>query len=77
MVQQQSSLPHWHVSAQQATNRTDASGRFISGVLVTFSADNGVSDSVFVPDNQYYPDMVKAMILARLQQHTDVLGLKG
>lgn len=76
-MQNGAAMPHWRVTGQQETNRTDATGRFVSGVLVAFTIDNGVAGSVFVPDAQYTPDNVKQLIAARVAQLTGVANLAG
>lgn len=70
-------MPAWRVISQSETNRTDAAGHFVSGVLVYYTTANGVSGSVFIPDSQYNPDTVKARINERVAQHNVVGGLQG
>lgn len=67
----------WNVTTQQETTRPDSTGRFVSGVLVTFTTSNGLSGSVFVPDAQYTPDNVRSAIQARVEQMVGVQSLQG
>lgn len=67
----------WKVTGQQETNRTSTTGQFVSGMLVSFQTDSGHAGSVFVPDSQYKPDIVKAMIAARVAQLDSVQSLEG
>lgn len=69
--------PNWVVTAQQQTNRTDATGRFVAGWLVTFSTKEGLAGSVFIPENLYTPEYVKQAINARYVQMQSVQNLTG
>lgn len=69
--------PAWRVIGQSETNRSDATGHFASGVLVTYVTREGVTGSVFVPDAKYTPDTVTSMINARVAQHSVIGQLQG
>ena len=76
MVQGGSRSP-WRVTAQTPQSRPTPQGQFVQGVLVSFTADNGVAASVFVPDAQYTTDNVRAAILAKLDAMSEVQNLQG
>jgi hypothetical protein len=67
----------WKVEAQHETVDTDASGRPVPGVKVSFVTGLGVHGSVFVPKSQYSPDNVKAAIAAAAGQIDAVHKLTG
>ena len=57
----------WKIVSQQEMTQPDAMGRYIKGVTVGFTTENGISGSVFVPDAQYSVDNVKKLVDARAQ----------
>lgn len=67
----------WRIVSQQETTRPDNSGRFVSGVLVMFQTSNGLTGSVFVPDQQYTPDVVRQLVQQRVDLMTAVHTLEG
>lgn len=63
------------VPPQVPTYGTDASGKPTSGRDVTWQASNGTSGTVFVPDAQYTPDGVRAIVNAAVAQEMAISGL--
>lgn len=62
----------WKVLYQQETVGRSVSGVFGKGVEITFQTGSGLIGSVFVPRDQYRPDLSKAMIAAaaaNLEEH--------
>jgi hypothetical protein len=56
--------PAWRVTAVNQTTGQDSTGRYTQGKEVSFTLASGVSGTVFVPDNMFNPDAVKAAIMA-------------
>ncbi len=53
----------WRVTGQGApTSDVDSTGTVTRGVTVYFQTGNGVNSSVFVPETNYTPDLVRAQI---------------
>lgn len=52
------------VTAQLQTTQLYG-GRFVRGVEVSFTTTKGNSGSVFIPEDQYNPDNVKAQVSAK------------
>ena len=67
----------WSVTSQQEVTRADPTGRFVPGVLVGFRTTAGVDGTVFVPDSQFTPETVRAMVQARVQRLSAVGALQG
>lgn len=67
----------WSVTSQQESMGQDASGRYVSGVNVSYTTNGGLSGTIFIPDAQYNAEAVKARIEARLRAMTDVHTLGG
>lgn len=57
----------WTVTSSQPTTTLDSAGRPIKGYQVTFTTGLGHNGTVFVPDSQYQPDMVRAAVKAQAQ----------
>jgi hypothetical protein len=53
-----------HVTSQMVTTQL-VGGRFVKGVEVSFVTPKGNNGSVFVSDDTYSPDAVKAAIAAK------------
>jgi hypothetical protein len=68
---------HWRVTAQQEEMAPGAAGTYTKGVRVFFQLDSGPSGSVFVPNETYTIDNVRAAILARANAMADVHALSG
>lgn len=63
----------WRVIGQQSTVGRSVSGNFGKGIEITFQTGSGLVGSVFVPNDQYRPDISKAMIAAaaaNLEEHS-------
>lgn len=69
--------PGWTVNGQQETTDLGPNGQFAHGFRVSFTTRAGHQGSVFVPDNQYAPDMVRALIAQRAQAMDAVGSLTG
>lgn len=67
----------WQVTTQQETTRPDVSGRFVQGVLIGFTASNGLQGTVFVSDAQYNAGNVKAAIQSKVDSMTEIQNLGG
>lgn len=63
-----------HVTGQMPTTQL-AGGRFVKGVEVSFVTAKGNTGSVFLPDDQYTPDAVRAAIAERAALMDAVSGL--
>lgn len=55
----------WTVTGQVETTTIGTDNRLVNGITVSFLTGDGVSGSVFVPNDQYTPDRVRAAIAAR------------
>lgn len=55
----------WTVTSSTPATNIDSSGRVIKGYQVTFTTGLGHNGTVFVPESQYQPDMVRAAIKAQ------------
>lgn len=69
--------PGWTITTQQETTAPDQSGRYVPGVRIGFRTREGISGTVFVPDTQYTPENVRALVTARVVQMLLVGGLQG
>ena len=69
--------PKWTVYSQQETARPVAGGQVVRGILVTFRLVTGESGTVFIPDEQYQPEYVRAAISERAAQMQAVRNLTG
>jgi len=67
----------WRVTDQVQTTDVDAQGRPVRGMRVSFQTGAGVTSSVFVPENRYTPDNVRATIAAAATQIDQVHKLTG
>lgn len=70
-----STSPAWVVTTQSETMGIGPNGLAGPGVRVGFQLADGTAASVFVPDSQYTPDNVKALIAARAATVTAIKGL--
>lgn len=68
-------LPAWSVTTQTETMGLGPNGLATKGVSVGFSTPDGTVGSVFVPEAQYNPDNVRALIVARVATLEAVKGL--
>lgn len=69
--------PAWRVTGQQTATRADPAGRFVHGVVVSFTTAAGHSGEVFAPDAVYTPDRVRAMVAAAAAQMDAIGSLQG
>lgn len=58
----------WVVTGQSESTIINDSNNVVSGVTVYFRTGNGTAGSVFVPQNLYTPDNVRAMIAQKAAQ---------
>jgi hypothetical protein len=54
--------PPWSVVSVTETTDQDATGRYAKGKAVTFQLGSGAMGTVFVPNANWTPDTVKALI---------------
>lgn len=60
--------PSWTVISQQPTQGKTSTGGYTTGHLITAKlAQSGSTFQVFVPDDQYTVDNVKAALLAKAE----------
>jgi hypothetical protein len=69
--------PAWRVTSQQESTQPGANGTYTKGVIVSFALVTGEQGSVFVPQTQYNPDNVRAMIAAKAATLAAVSALEG
>lgn len=55
----------WTVTGQMESTEFDQQGRIQKGYTVAFQTGQGHSGTVFVPQAQYNPDMVRQLVQAR------------
>lgn len=55
----------WTVTSSIPATNIDSAGRVIKGYQVTFTTGLGHTGTVFVPESQYQPDMVRSAIKAQ------------
>lgn len=67
----------WKIEYQQPTVEVDGSGKPVSGMRVAFVTGKGVHAWVFVPQNQYSVDNVRALVSARVAEIDAVHALTG
>ncbi|MGH3180330.1 MAG: hypothetical protein ACRDOE_00245 [Streptosporangiaceae bacterium] len=67
----------WRITAQREVNRLNASGQYVSGVLLTFQTAGGLIGTAFVPDAQYTAERVKNLVNDRVAAMEAVQGLQG
>ena len=67
----------WEVTGQQETTGMNDAGQFVPGVRVSFRLKDGAAGSVFVPEAQYSPDRVAALVAVRAAKMLAVSGLRG
>jgi hypothetical protein len=67
----------WRVVSQQETTQPGPAGTYTKGVLVFFSMSTGDTGSVFIPNNLYRSDNIKAAIDARAAQLAEVSTLQS
>jgi hypothetical protein len=66
----------WRINAQMQTTQLWG-GRFVRGVEVSFVSAAGHSGTVFVPEDQYTPDAVKAAVSAKAALMDQIGTLTG
>lgn len=69
--------PAWTVTGQQETAGPDANGVYVPGVRVTFRLASGQVGQVFVPNDTFTPDGVRAAVQARADTLAAVAALQG
>jgi hypothetical protein len=52
----------WQVTGQQQSTELIPGGRFVKGVNVSFVTKLGNSGTVFIPEDAYTPDNVRAAV---------------
>jgi hypothetical protein len=65
----------WKVGPQQQTTQLIPGGRFVRGVEISFVTGMGNSGTVFVPEDAYTPDAVRAEIQAKAEKMDAVSSL--
>lgn len=66
----------WQVIGQSPDTDISTPGVIVDGVRVSFRTGNGVTDSVFVPNDRYHDlDYVSSLIAAKVRQHDLVANL--
>lgn len=70
-------LPSWRVVGQVETTGQSEDGHYTKGVDVAFETGSGLRGTVFVPNAQYRPDQVKALVAARAAAMEDTHKLTG
>lgn len=65
------------IESQVEQYGTDAAGRPAEGVRVGFITEKGIRRSVFIPRDQYRPDIVKATVQAEAAKTDLIHGLTG
>lgn len=66
----------WNVTGQRETVQV-VNGTVVNGVTVDFLTGNGVLGSVFVPNERYTTENVRAAVMARARMLDDVHTLSG
>jgi len=64
----------WHVTGQRGTDDV-INGRLVKVMLVSVQTDGGVTNDFRVPESQYTPDNVKAIVDAWYERTQGVAGL--
>jgi hypothetical protein len=67
----------WKVIGQVQVTEADPQGRAARGVRVSFTTNLGVSGSVFVAEDRYHPDNVRAAVAAAAAAMDQVQQLSG
>lgn len=67
----------WTVISQREDFQAGPSGNLTAGVVVTFTTASGITGSVFVPNADYQPEKVRALIAARAASMEAVHKLTG
>ena len=67
----------WSVTSQREDIQLAPNGQVANGVVVTFTTASGIQGSVFVPNVDYTPDRVRAMIAERVARMEAVHKLTG
>lgn len=68
----------WTIAYQRETTQQAPQGGFVQGVQIGFTTTrDGVTQSVFVPYNQYTPDRIKQIINSRVDTIEAVHSLQG
>lgn len=73
----QNNPPRWQVSSVAETTQPGAVGQIIRGVRVTYTMANGTSGSIFVPTNEYKPDVVRDRLEQAVRAHEAIAQLRG
>jgi hypothetical protein len=67
----------FEIVSQREDYRPGPTGAFTAGVVITFRTAGGHTGSVFVPDNQYTLDVVRAAVALRAASMDAVGALRG
>lgn len=67
----------WQVVSQRETSDIGPDGNYTHGFRVSFTTAGGHQGSVFIPDNLYFPDNVRAAVAARAAVMDAVGDLAG
>lgn len=62
---QQPQTSGWTVTSSIPATNIDSAGRVVKGYQVTFNTGLGHTGTVFIPESQYQPDMVRSAIMAQ------------
>lgn len=65
----------WRVVAQQETTAPGPAGTYTKGVIVSFLLNSGEQGSVFVPNQTYSADTVRAAVNAKAALMAEVAAL--
>ena len=65
----------WTVTGQMEQQKLDGAGNFTDGITVTFQTQYGHQGSVFVPRNQFTPEVVRQAIISQARTMDQVAAL--
>lgn len=65
----------WTVGSQVQETRFNASGQPVRGVTIHFQSASGVASTVWVPESDYNPQTVKALISSKVKTIDAIAGL--
>jgi hypothetical protein len=69
--------PAWTITAQREDYQVAPNGQLGAGVIVAFTTVSGITGSVFVPNADYNPAKVRALVDARAMAMEAVHKLTG
>ena len=67
----------WRITQQTPGMGRMANGPYVQGVNIMFALDNGLSGTVFVPNDQYNPQTVRDAIQIAAQRMNEIHQLSG